>query len=139
MNVRPKNYTWPEFYDHVIDLTQYAFSWPRISRRLFTNKGWIPKWLNMVRGVSSEGFGRLRYHKTIRRKLDSDLALRRYVEGETNVLPEFYEAKVKKKLGHFWDVLPQGALSHDHTAYLKSHVNETQTHSEPSIPAVVET
>lgn len=136
MNVRPKNYEWPEFYDHLIDLTQYAFSWPRISQRLFTNKGWIPKWLNVVRGVSSEGFGRLKYHKTIRRKLDTDIALRRYVEGETTVLPEFYKAKVKKKLGHFWDALPPGALSHDHTAYLKTHTSETQTHSEPAIPAI---
>src|SRR5262249_49237402 len=27
MNVRPRHYSWPAFYDHVIDLTSYAFSW----------------------------------------------------------------------------------------------------------------
>ena len=27
MNVRPENYAWKEFYDHVIDLTKYSFSW----------------------------------------------------------------------------------------------------------------
>ena len=26
MNVRPQNYSWRAFYDHVIDLTRYSFS-----------------------------------------------------------------------------------------------------------------
>ena len=34
MNVRPKNYSWRDFYDHVIDLTGYSFSWRAIFRRL---------------------------------------------------------------------------------------------------------
>ena len=136
MNVRPKNYTWPEFYDHVIDLTHYAFSWPRISRRLFTNKGWIPKWLNVVRGVSSEGFGRLKHHTAIRARLDSDIALRRYIEGETQELPEFYRHKVRKKLGRYWDALPAGALTHDHLAYLKEQQRITETPVESPIPSV---
>ncbi len=121
MNVRPKNYTWPEFYDHLIDLTHYAFSWPRISRRLFSNKVWIPKWLNVVRSMSSEGFGRLKYHTIIRKNLDSNIALRRYLEGESTVLPEFYKQRLKRKLGLYWDMLPAEALSHDHLAYLKAH------------------
>lgn len=129
MNVRPKNYAWPEFYDHVIDLTRYVFSGPRISRRLLANKGWIPKWLNVVRGASSEGFGRLKYHKKIRRRLDSDLELRRYVEGETSVLPEYYRQKVKRKLRRYWEALPDGALSHDHLAYLKTHGRVAATSS----------
>ena len=25
MNLKPKNYSWPEFYDHVIDVTSHSF------------------------------------------------------------------------------------------------------------------
>ena len=31
MNVRPKNYSWPEFYDRLVDLTRYSFSWRAIA------------------------------------------------------------------------------------------------------------
>ena len=120
MNVRPKHYDWPEFYDHLVDLTRDAFSWPRIYRRLRANRTAIPKWLNVVRAVSSEGFGRLRYHSNVRRLLDTDRAVRRFFDGETAVLPEFYEARVRNDLGSLHDLLPPGALSHDHNAYLKS-------------------
>ncbi len=126
MNVRPKNYEWPEFYDRLIDLSRYAFSWTRINNRLWANKGWVPKWLNVVRGVSSEGFGRIRHHSNIRRLLDTDITVRRYIEGETTTLPKFYEQTIKAKLSHFWDVLPKGALLHDHTAYLKKHEAKPQ-------------
>ena len=120
MNVRPRHYNWPEFYDHLIDLTRYAFSWPRIYRRMRANQTPIPKWLNVVRAVSSEGFGRLKYHSTIRRLLDSDRSVQLFFEGETKVLPKFYEAKVRQDLGPLWDLLPPGALAHDPHAYLKS-------------------
>ena len=120
MNVRPKHYDWPEFYDHLIDLTRYAFSWPRIYRRMRANQTAIPKWLNVVRAVSSEGFGRLKYHSRIRRLLDTDRTVRQFFEGETKILPKFYEAKIRQDLGPLWDLLPPAALCHDHLAYLKS-------------------
>ena len=120
MNVRPKHYDWPEFYDHLIDLTRYAFSWPRIYRRMRANQTAIPKWLNVVRAVSSEGFGRLKYHSRIRRLLDTDRTVRQFFEGETKILPKFYEEKIRQDLGPLWDLLPPAALCHDHLAYLKS-------------------
>src|SRR5881409_1782305 len=33
MNVKPKNYSWPEFYDHVVDLGKYTFSVRAIAKR----------------------------------------------------------------------------------------------------------
>ncbi len=90
MNVRPKNYTWTEFYDGLIDVTSYSFSWRAIARRIPATPTAIPKWMNFVRAVSSEGFGRIRYHTTIRKLLDTDPSVRAYLEGETDVLPEFY-------------------------------------------------
>jgi hypothetical protein len=121
MNVRPKHYDWPEFYDHLVDLTGYAFSWPMIYRRLRFNRTPIPKWLNVVRAISGEGFGRLKYHATIRRLLDTDRAVRQFFDGETRVLPRFYQELIRQDLGPLWDMLPPAALSHDPDAYLKAH------------------
>lgn len=120
MNVRPLNYDWPEFYDHLVDLTGYAFSWPMIGRRLRANRTAIPRWLNVVRSISSEGFGRLKYHTNIRRLLDQDTEVRRFFDGETTTLPGFYKSRIQTDLGVLWDALPPGALSHDHHAYLNN-------------------
>jgi hypothetical protein len=42
MNVRPKNYSWREFYDHVIGLTRHTFSWRAIANRLRATRTVIP-------------------------------------------------------------------------------------------------
>jgi len=119
MNVRPKNYQWPEFYDHVVDLTRYSFS-PRLIARRFRRTHGIPRWVHLVSAISSEGFGRMRYHSNIRRLLDTDPSVRRFMEGETDRLPEFYQARIKRQLGAIYPLLPAGALTHDHGAYLKA-------------------
>src|SRR6185436_17435249 len=33
MNVKPKNYSWTDFYSHVIDLVKYTYSWRAIFNR----------------------------------------------------------------------------------------------------------
>ncbi|MEP6688226.1 MAG: radical SAM protein, partial [Gemmatimonadales bacterium] len=53
MNVRPKNYNWAEFYDGLIDVTSYSFSWRAIARRIPATPTAIPKWMNVVRAMSS--------------------------------------------------------------------------------------
>jgi hypothetical protein len=45
--------------------------------------------------------------------------MRDFFEGATDVIPEFYRGRVKEELGPLWDHLPEGALDHDPTAYLK--------------------
>ncbi len=127
MNVRPKHYAWPEFYDHVVDLSRYAFSWSMILRRLVLNRGVIPRWFNVVRSVSSEGFGRIKYYTKIRTLLDTDVSVRYFLEGETSELPRFYAQKVRRKLGLLWDMLPAGAVMHDHHAYLNSYKEPVST------------
>jgi hypothetical protein len=120
MNVTPKNYTWTEFYDRVIDLTSYTYSWRAIGRRYRANRGAVPSLMNVVRAISSEGFGRIRYHKEVRRRLDTDPQLRRYFHSETDEVPRFYVERVRRNLGPFYRYLPEGALRHDQNAYLKS-------------------
>jgi hypothetical protein len=120
MNVRPKNYSWTEFYDHLIDLTSYSFSWRAIARRVPATPTMLSKLLNIVRATSSEGFGRIRYHTTIRRLLDTDRSVRAFMEGESDQLPEFYAARIRRELGPAYQFLPAGALGHDPNAYLRA-------------------
>jgi hypothetical protein len=120
MNVRPKNYSWTEFYDGLIDVTRYSFSWRAIARRVPATPTMIPKWMNLVRAVSSEGFGRIRYHTTIRKLLDTDASVRDYLEGETTTLPEFYRSRIRRELGPMYQHLPAGAILHDQNAYLQT-------------------
>ena len=74
----------------------------------------------MVRAVSTEGFGRARYHKEIRARLDTDPQFRPYFEQESSVLPRFYKDIVRQDLGPLMEWLPGGGLDHDPNAYLKS-------------------
>jgi hypothetical protein len=119
MNVRPRNYTWTEMYDRVVDLTEHTFSPRMIGRRLAANRGALTRSFNFVRAVSSEGFGRIRYHRTIRGLLDSDRGMRRFFEGESAEIPAFYTDRVRRELGALWDWLPAGSLTHDPNAYLR--------------------
>lgn len=131
MNVRPRNYNWRPFYDHVIELTRYSFSPRRIVRRFRATQGMTSRWLNLVRAVSSEGYGRLKYYKEIRARLDTDKQFSPYFEQESEELPKFYVDLVRKDLGTLWDCLPAGGLNHDPYSYLKSERSATHLVSAP--------
>ena len=120
MNVRPANYAWPEFYDLLVDLSRYSFSGRAIRRRLTATEGAIPKWMNVVRAVSSEGWGRIRYHTGIRRLLDTDADVRGFMEGDRAELPAFYARRIESDLGPLHRHLPEGSIMHDPNAYLKT-------------------
>jgi hypothetical protein len=124
MNVAPKNYSWPEFYDRLVDLTRYSFSGRAILRRVGGTATMIPKWMNLMRAVSSEGWGRIRYYSAMRGLLDTDRTVREFFEGESDELPDFYVGRVRRELGPLYDFLPPGALMHDPTAYLKAQAVE---------------
>jgi len=124
MNVKPKNYAWPEFYDRVIDVTKYTFSWRAIGNRFRASKETIPRWMNVVRAISTEGFGRIKYHSAVREMLDRDPSFLPYFDGESESLPKFYVDRVKRDLGDLWEHLPEGALYHDPNAYLKGQAQQ---------------
>ena len=127
MNVKPKNYSWPEFYDHLIDVSKHSFSWGAIFRRYKAVKPALPRWMNVLRAVSSEGFGRIKYHTEIRHRLDTDPQFLPYFEQETTELPQFYLDRIRKDMGSLWEWLPEGALYHDPNAYLKSEKEKSLT------------
>jgi hypothetical protein len=134
MNISPRNYSWRAFYDHVIDLTRYSFSWRTIGKRFCGTRGAVPRFMNLVRAVSTEGFGRLHYYREIRRRLDADREFDPFFEQETTQLPRFYLDMLRKDLGPMWRWLPKGAIEHDPNAYLKAEVTRIGTH-EPAILA----
>lgn len=123
MNIKPKNYEWPEFYGHVIDLTRHSFSKRAIYRRARATNVMTAKWLNVVRAMSSEGYGRIKYFNEVKHNLETDPSFRAFFEHKSSEVPAFFTNLVRKDLGEFWDWLPKGAMNHDPNAYLKSQVS----------------
>ena len=122
MNVKPKNYSWRAFYKEVIELTRYSFTPRSILRRFRATHGVTSRWLNLVRAISTEGFGRLKYYREIRMRLDTDRQFSPYFEQQTDTLPDFYVRLARKDLGQLWNWLPEGGLYHDPYAYLHSEM-----------------
>jgi len=120
MNIKPRNYSWLEFYDRLIDVTEYSFSFRLALRRFKANGETIPRWLNVVRAFSSERYARVKYYSETRQRLKSDHSFRSFFEQETTRIPRFLVEKIRKDLGEFWDWLPDGAIEHNPNAYLLS-------------------
>lgn len=138
MNVRPRNYSWSGFYEHVIDLTRYSFSPRAIFRRLGATSGMTSRWLNLLRAVSTEGSGRLKFFRKIRARLDTDRQFAPYFEQETTEIPEFYTDLARRDLGFLWEWLPAGGMKHDPCAYLKSERSATNLVSAPVAAAALQ-
>ncbi|MFI5136154.1 MAG: radical SAM protein, partial [Chitinophagales bacterium] len=134
MNIKPKNYEWVDFYDKVIDLTSYTFSGKAIYRRLNSNFTWTSKWMNFMRAVSSEGHGRIRFYRMVRKNLVENRSFRDYFEGESKQLPEFYINIIKKDLGIWWNWLPEGAIHHNPNAYLHKTMKNGTTVKQTAQP-----
>jgi hypothetical protein len=117
MNVQPLHYDWAEIYDHTLDLTRHALSRTRAFQRFRANHGMGIKLLNLIRARSTK---RIRFQSTIRDLLDSDRSVRRFFDGESETLPDFYRHKMQATMGSLWEALPEGALMHDQNAYLHS-------------------
>ena len=50
----------------------------------------------------------------------TDASVRRFFDGETKVVPDFYVDRIRRDLGPLWPSLPAGGLAHDPEAYIKS-------------------
>ena len=110
MNVRPKNYSWPRVLRRA-DRRDAATRSPggRSPGACPATPTAIPKWMNVVRAMSSEGWGRIEYHTH-----DPAAARHRPVgagvtwRGRPTVLPEFYHNRIRHELGPMYEYLPDG-------------------------------
>src|SRR5688500_20296078 len=113
-----------DYYYNVIDLTEYTFSKKAIYKRLMASSHFTTRVMNVMRAISSEGYGRIRFYKKVKEHLINDNAFKKYFEGETTQLPTFYKRIIEKDLGVWMQWLPQGALDHDPNAYLNKSRRE---------------
>jgi hypothetical protein len=120
MNVRPKNYEWTQFYDNMIDLHEHAFSKRSMWNRLRATRGSIPKAMNIVRGVSAEGWRKTQYFGEVRNRLETDTQFRAFFEQDSTEIPAYFASRIQSSMGPLWEWLPEGALYHDAYAYRKS-------------------
>ena len=74
-----------------------------------------------MRAISSEGWGRLKFYRQVRQNLIQDRNFRKYFEGESQQLPEFYKNIIKKDLNVWWQWLPETAITHNAYAYLQKN------------------
>jgi len=121
MNLIPKNYTWPEFYENLIGLTQYTFSKRAIYNRYKAIKPALWRWMNVLRGATGQGIGRVKYYGDIVHRLKTDKQFRDFYELESTELPPLFLEWMKRDLGDLWEWLPEGAIYHDTNAYLTEH------------------
>jgi len=120
MNVRPKHYSWPQFYDLVCDTFDHCFSPRALARRLIHNRHSYIAWEQLFRGWSSDRNNRMGYHRKMRKWLVEDRGVRAFFEGESREVPAVLVDQVRRHLGPLWEWLPEGAMNHDPNAFLES-------------------
>jgi hypothetical protein len=111
-NVRPKNYSYLEFYDHMIDLKRYSFAPAAMWRRFHANKRPMPRWMNLIRAMAANSKGRFLNNAQIRHLLATDREFIIFFSGESAVPPSFYHHVVKQQLGQFYAHLPAEILDY---------------------------
>jgi hypothetical protein len=111
LNVRLKNYSYLEFYEYMIDLVKFTFSPGMMWKRFKANKHPITRWMNLLRGISSEKGSGGNYAE-IRNQLATDHEFQAFYSGENMKPPSFYQKKIKVGLGSFYDHLPAKVLNH---------------------------
>lgn len=110
LNVRPKNYSIVELYNHVSDLARYTFSAEKIWRRFKANKHPLPRWMNLLRAAFS-GKGLRGNFSEIRNRLLTDPEFMPFYHGERGRPPAFYHEKIESMLGPFYAHLPRRVLN----------------------------
>ena len=90
-------------------------------------------WFNLVRSASSR---RITYYTNFANLLKTDHSFRNYFESLTTALPAFFHDRIRRELGHFWPLLPNGALKHDPNAYLNSQPLLNHHRAAEAVPVV---
>jgi len=112
LNVKLKNYSTVEFYDHLVGLMHYSFGPRAMWQRFNASSSLLPRCMNLVRAGSSEGRGRYLQHMKMRERMAHDREFIAFFSGASAVPPSFYHQTVKEQLGPFYEHLPAGILDY---------------------------
>lgn len=119
MNVRPKNYGWIDFFDHLSDLVEYTFSRKAILKRFSNNRGYSIKMMNYFR-ANTQGKRHIRYYRKVIEELKTDQSFRSFFEQETMEVPSYFRDRILESLGPLAKWFPKEAFQHDAYAYLNA-------------------
>jgi hypothetical protein len=108
-NVRLKNYSLPEFFDHLIDLLRFSFSPRMMWKRFKSSERPSVRALHLIRAVSGERVLEKKY-LSIRNQLLNDRDFMAFYSGDTMKPPAVYVNKIKSDLGSFYEELPAGVI-----------------------------
>jgi hypothetical protein len=128
LNIIPKNYTWEEFYIHLIDLLDYSFSAKAMYRRFNANHMTAPKWITLLLSLTIGGRGKIRSLSSMMDNLRRESEFQSFVKKESSSVPRFLIEAIKKELGPMWHWLPDKSLSYDpnilsNPAYSSNHLS----------------
>lgn len=111
LNVRLNNYTFTEFYEHMIDLARHSFSPRMLKTRFKANWNRTVRWFNLIRALSSEKSS----HKNftgMRDLLTHDPEFRAFYEGDAIKPPSYFHRIIKADLGPFYETLPERVVEY---------------------------
>ena len=101
--IRLKYYTPLAYYDHLIDIHETLASNAMLVRRLWTGQKVAIRFIHSLRTYAArQELGDLR---RIRAMLVKDRQFQAFHEGETEILPEFYNWELQRRLGPYASLL----------------------------------
>ena len=104
INIKLKNYTYAEFFDHYIDLIRYSFL-PRVTWRRFKRNSHslfsLPRWIYLLRSKGVLGKGRAAYYTRFSQRLAEDPEMQAFYAGDSAAVPSFFSQTIKADMGSF--------------------------------------
>ena len=121
MNVRPKNYGWSQFYEHMIDLTRHSFSTPTVARRFDGESTGDSAHAQRDPRVRGRGPAAARLLSNASEAAREGCVDARVLRGREHARAAFLRRPhPRPTCKSYWDALPANALYHDQNAYLRS-------------------
>jgi len=100
-----KHYHPIEFYDHLIDIYATIGSTRMLARRISSRTHPYIRFLNSVRTLSDRRD--LREFRTVRHRLATDRQFLAFHEGDSTMLPEFYQQCFEARMGAYAELIPR--------------------------------
>lgn len=101
--MRPKNYNIVEYYEFLVQLLEHVSSSSMLRRRLVTAQSRRVAMVHTLRTAAVRGS--LGQYRRILARLQSDNQLRRFHNGDSSLLPDFYRSAFDRLIGRYGELL----------------------------------